>query len=82
MNQKAITFEEMKTLYPDEWIFIANPVMDYTEVKSGIVIYHSKDKREVVNNNIGKAKLYESVTIKFTGTFPSRPKWLRFIRSV
>lgn len=47
MGQK-MTWEEMKQLYPDEWLLIADYDVDqYGGVASGIVERHSKIKSEV-----------------------------------
>ncbi|MDR3133109.1 MAG: hypothetical protein LBU42_03700 [Prevotellaceae bacterium] len=44
-----IDINDIKKNYPDEWILLGNPVRDESglEIRSGILLYHSPDKREV-----------------------------------
>lgn len=46
--EQVLNIDEIKKLYPDEWVLIGNPIMDdkKLDVLSGIPAYHSKDKRE------------------------------------
>ena len=43
------SIEDIKSSYPDEWVVLGNAVMDEYEqsVLSGIVLYHSPNKREL-----------------------------------
>ena len=54
--EKAVEFseaprsiEDIKASYPDEWILLGNPDINEREMEilSGVVLYHSPDKREV-----------------------------------
>lgn len=62
--------EEIKSLYPDEWVLIGNPQMDESElhVLSGIPVLHSKDKREVAYLGKSKTAAFETITLIYTGT--------------
>ena len=46
---EAIRIEDIKKKYPDEWILLGNPEVDRQKqtILSGILLYHSPDKREV-----------------------------------
>ena len=48
--KNTLNIQEIKALYPDEWVLIGNPVMDESkiDVLSGIPIFHSKDKKSAV----------------------------------
>ena len=61
--------QEIKALYPNEWVLIGNPIMDEDglEVQSGIALYHSRDKKEVCYLGKEKAQLYKSITLTYTG---------------
>ena len=74
MKTDYITFEQAKKIYPDEWILFGNPEIKNTTVLGGIVLYHSKDKKEVCY--IGKDKIgdAETVTIAFTGEIKHQRK--------
>ncbi len=67
MDNSYIELEELIHLYPNEWVLLGNPKMKNTSVSGGIVLYHSKDKKEVCY--LGKEKIadYSTVTITFTG---------------
>jgi len=47
MDSQYISFDELKKIYPDEWVLLGNPEMKNTSVLGGVVLYHSKDKKEV-----------------------------------
>lgn len=66
---QEITINDIKNLYPEEWVLVGNPVMDDKKfhVLSGIPIYHSKDKKEVCYIGKDKTSGYQRITIIFTG---------------
>lgn len=63
--------DEIKVLFPDEWVLIGNPKMDESElhVLSGIPILHSKDKKEVCYLGKRKTDAYHTITLIYTGAF-------------
>jgi hypothetical protein len=69
MNLQYVNFEDLKKNYPNEWILLGNPKMENTSVLGGIVLYHSKDKKEVCYIGKDKTEDYSSVTIAFAGDF-------------
>jgi hypothetical protein len=73
MGASIKNIEEIKSLFPDEWVLIGNPEMDQSElnVLSGIPILHSKDKKEVCYLGKSKTSGYKTITIIYTGTFKS-----------
>jgi hypothetical protein len=62
-----ISFDELKKLYPDEWILLGDPKMKNTTVLGGVVLYHSKDKKEVCYTGRDKTSDFSTVTIAFAG---------------
>jgi len=46
---ETISIKDIKQNYPDEWILLGNPEMDKANqsVLSGVLLYHSRDKKEV-----------------------------------
>ena len=62
-----IPFEKVKLLYPDEWVLLGNPEITDTKVSGGIVVYHSKDKKEVCYIGRDKTDSFSTVTIAYTG---------------
>jgi hypothetical protein len=72
---QAINIKDIKNLYPNEWVLLGNPIMDESklDVLSGIILYHSKDKKEVCYIGRNKTSAYDKITLIFTGTFkPTR----------
>jgi len=68
---QLLKINDIKNLYPNEWVLIGNPTMDESniEVLSGIPIYHSKDKKEVCYIGREKTSDYKKITLIYTGTF-------------
>jgi hypothetical protein len=73
---QAININDIKKLYPDEWVLLGNPLMDDSklDVISGVPLYHSKDKKEVCYIGRDKTSEYAKITLIFTGTFKSTRK--------
>ena len=72
---QVLNINDIKRLYPNEWVLLGNPVMDETkiDVVSGIPIFHSKDKKEVCYIGRDKTTAFDKITLIFTGIFkPSR----------
>jgi hypothetical protein len=72
---QLLNINDIKKLYPDEWVLIGNPEMDKSElnVLSGIPILHSKDKKEVCYLGKSKTSDFKTITIIYTGSFkPAR----------
>jgi hypothetical protein len=47
--EQAISINDIKIRYPDEWVLLGNPEIDVMNQKilSGVLLYHSPDKKEV-----------------------------------
>ena len=72
---QLLKISEIKSLYPDEWVLVGNPVMDdkNIDVISGIPIYHSKDKKEVCYIGRDKTSNFNKISLVYTGNFkPTR----------
>ncbi len=67
MNTTYVAFDKLKKMYPDEWVLLGNPKMKDTSVLGGVVLFHSKDKKEVYYIGRDKTAGFETVTIAFTG---------------
>ena len=76
-----MSFEEMKVLYPNEWILLGNPQKEDGKVLGGIVLFHSKDKRELAKNGSELVNKFDSATHIYTGEFPKNDK-IGIIRQV
>jgi hypothetical protein len=67
MNNQYFSFDELKKKYPNEWVLLGNPEMKNTSVLGGVVLYHSKDKKEVCYIGRDKTGDFSTVTIAFAG---------------
>lgn len=67
MDANFISFDKIKQMYPDEWVLLGNPEMKNTTVLGGVVLYHSKDKKEVCYIGRDKTEAFPKVTIAFAG---------------
>jgi len=69
------SIDDIKKSYPDEWILLGNPEMDKyrQEILSGVVLYHSRDKRELAYRDKPLLKEYKK-TANFFNRVTSRPK--------
>jgi hypothetical protein len=80
-----LTINQIKIQYPNEWVVIGNPQMTEDTVLSpivdkiinGVVLLHSKDKRELAYQTAAARKEYQSIACIYTGIFPQKRKyWL------
>ena len=69
---KRRSIDDIKKSFPDEWILLGNPEENEREMKilSGIVLYHSPDKREVAYLGRPLAEGYDRVTWFFNRVTP------------
>ena len=67
--------DDIKKSYPDEWIVLGNPDWDEPNqaILSGVVLYHSPDKRELVYRDKPLLKEYDKKALFFNRVTP-RPK--------
>ena len=45
IEDKILTWEDIKIQYPDEWVVLGNPVFDGMKILKGTVLAHHPDKR-------------------------------------
>jgi len=68
METSFATLAELAAQYPDEWVLLADPVIDKTTVVGGTLLYHSKDKKEVCYIGKDKTAGHKSITLAYPGT--------------
>jgi hypothetical protein len=74
MGNEYKAIEELKELYPNEWVLLGNPEMVDTNILGGVPLYHSKDKKEVCYIGRDKTADYSTVTIAFAGDLKQHRK--------
>lgn len=70
--KQQLCLEQIKELYPDEWVLLTDFTKEGDEISGGRVLMHDKDKR-----NLAQRAQHESFpdtpkTIYFTGQLPKR----------
>ena len=74
---KALSIEQIKTQFQDEWVLLGNPETLGSKVLSGFVVFHSKDMREIAYSHINWREQFQSAITIFTGQMPKNRKfWL------
>ena len=82
---ELLTIDQIRTTYPEEWVLVGNPTLGdsdqvgsiVSKLQSGIVLYHSKDKREIAYKAKELTQDVERFTCIFTGEMPkNRRFWL------
>ena len=67
MENVFTTFDQLRKMFPNEWVLLGNPEIKNTSVLGGIVLFHSKDKKEVCYIGRDKTADFSTVTIAFAG---------------
>ncbi len=81
---EVLSFDEIKKLHPDEWVLIGNPVLannGFTGpvvklLQRGVVLYHSKDRREIAYRAKDVRQGYPSIACVYTGEIPKNRRYL------
>jgi hypothetical protein len=82
---QILTIAEIKAQYPDQWVLVGNPQMRednfvgplIRKIIAGIVLFHSKDKRELGYKAADIAQTVEETACIYTGEIPKNRKfWL------
>ena len=85
IQNEVLTFDEIKKRYPVEWVLLGNPELKDPElneaivhkVVSGVVLYHSKDKREIGYRAKDVKHGFEHFVCVYTGEIPRQRRfWL------
>lgn len=77
MNTEELTIDQITEQYPDEWVLLGNPLLSGTSIIAGIVLFHSKDKREIAYSDINWRLHFKSAMTVFTGKKTTNHKfWL------
>jgi hypothetical protein len=85
MHHEALSFDEIKTRFPDEWVLIGNPELSdentlgsvVSKLQRGVLLFHSKDKREIAYKAKEVRQGFERTACVFTGELPKSQRfWL------
>ena len=84
MSTEILTIAEIKAQYPEQWVLVGNPELNDPDVNgsiiskllSGIVLYASKDKREIGFKAKDVRGLVEKTACVFTGEISTKRLFL------
>ncbi len=76
MDDKILSYEEIKSLFPNEWVLVAMSDPKALAAKSGVVLLHGKDYLEICykGSEVAKGML---TTIFYTGEKQKNRKWVK-----
>ncbi|MBX2929122.1 MAG: hypothetical protein KF852_14895 [Saprospiraceae bacterium] len=69
-SEDFIAVSDLKKLYPDQWVLLANPQKKGAVLLGGIVLVHDRDKREFALKAKDLIKEHPGVTHFYTGVIP------------
>ena len=83
-TQIAMTFEEIKKMYPNEWVILGDPELRDPEIMGsivekligGVVLAHDKNLKHLAANARDHRKGFSRYTTVFTGDIPKNRKYL------
>lgn len=70
-SNEFVQVSEIKTLYPNQWVLLANPKKEGAILLGGQVLLHDSDKRAFALKAKDLVKKYRGLTHFFTGEVPS-----------
>ena len=74
-----LTINEIKEQFPEEWVLLGNPEIEETSVLGGIVVSHSKNKKDLLKDKDLLAPFQLSTWV-FTGDLSyNRKLWHRVL---
>ncbi|MCY7330224.1 MAG: hypothetical protein LH618_16860 [Saprospiraceae bacterium] len=73
-EEPFFTVEEIRRRYPNEWVLLANPLLEGLEIRGGQVLVHDSDKRNMALQGKDLIRKYARVTHLYTGEIPKNAK--------
>lgn len=83
MQNEVLTITEIKQNYPSQWVLVGNPELNQdfvgsviSKLISGVVLFGSKDRREIAYKAKVLRKGFNKVACVYTGEIPQNRKYL------
>jgi hypothetical protein len=80
---QALTIEEIRQQYPDQWVLIGNPIFKEPDLPptahqliEGVVLLADTDKRALALKAHDARQGYERISCIWTGEFPKMRRWI------
>jgi hypothetical protein len=67
IEDKILTWEDIKNQYPDEWVVLGNPIFDGMKILKGTVLAHHPDKRVASIEGGERREGFKKFTLTYTG---------------
>ncbi|MEY4904429.1 MAG: hypothetical protein RLZZ292_2244 [Bacteroidota bacterium] len=67
IEDKILSWEEIKNHYPDEWVVLGNPIFNGMKILKGTVLAHHPDKRVASIEGGEQREGFQKFTLTFTG---------------
>lgn len=79
-----LSFEQIKDQYPEQWVLVGDPLLSDSEANAaivsqligGVVLFASKDKRELAHKAKDVRKGYALTVCVYTGEIPHKRLFL------
>ena len=71
IEDKILTWDDIKSQYPDEWVVLGNPIFDGMKILQGTVLAHHQDKRVASIEGGERREGFVKFTLAFTGEHKS-----------
>ena len=71
IEDKILTWDDIKIQYPDEWVVLGNPIFDGMKILKGTVLAHHSDKRVASIEGGERREGFNKFTVSFTGQIKS-----------
>ena len=67
IESEILSWEEIKSRYPNEWVVLGDPVFEGTMVLQGAILSHHPDKRVASMEGGDRREGFKTFTLTFTG---------------
>ena len=67
MSGNQLSFSTIKSLYPNEWVLVGNPLLHQASIAEGLVVFHHSSKKVVCEFAQTAITQFDMVKIIFTG---------------
>ena len=67
IEDKILTWDDIKNQYPDEWVVLGNTIFDGMKILKGTVLAHHQDKRVASIEGGERREGFKKFTLTYTG---------------
>lgn len=67
MSENHLSYSTIKSLYPNEWVLVGNPILHRASIAEGLVVFHHINKKVVCEFAQTAITQFDMIKIIFTG---------------